>query len=34
MAIGPDLVVTDETVQMSSFEQNRYILLRLKIKCC
>ena len=34
MAIGPDLDVTDKTVQMSSFEQHKYILLRLKIKCC
>ena len=35
MAIGPDLVVTDKTVQASLFEQNTDIFyLRLKIKCC
>ena len=30
MAIGPDLVVTDKTLQMSSFKQHRYILLKVK----
>ena len=30
MAIGPDLVVTDKTVQASLFEQHRYILLKVE----